>query len=103
MAAVKSVFSSFSSLLVILILAVVVQSQVGLLAEAQQSCSAAAGNLTLCTPFVVPGSSSANATPSRECCGALQAIAPDCLCNTVRITAHLPTRCNLPPLSCPQN
>ncbi|XP_019059454.1 PREDICTED: protein MEN-8 [Tarenaya hassleriana] len=63
-----------------------------------QSCTAELTNLNTCAEFVVPGA--ANTNPSSECCGALQAVPVDCLCNTVRIASRLPSRCNIPSFSC---
>ncbi|KAK2985118.1 hypothetical protein RJ640_022996 [Escallonia rubra] len=65
---------------------------------ASQTCSAGLGNLNVCAPFVVPGVT--NSAPSADCCGALQSVQHDCLCNTLRIAARLPAQCNLPPLAC---
>ncbi|GAA0141255.1 hypothetical protein LIER_02441 [Lithospermum erythrorhizon] len=98
MASMKSIFSSFpSTLVVVLLLVVLVQSQVLFLAEAQPTCSASLGNLNVCTPFLVPGSSASNYNPSPECCNAIQAVGQDCLCNTLRMVSHLPAQCNLSP------
>lgn len=58
-------------------------------------------DLDVCAPFVVPGATNTN--PSADCCATLQSIDHDCYCNTLRITAQIPTHCNLPPLSCPGN
>lgn len=51
-----------------------------------------------CAPFVMPSANSAS--PSADCCSALQSVDHDCLCNTIRISARLPSQCNLPPLGC---
>ncbi|KAI7731940.1 hypothetical protein M8C21_008952 [Ambrosia artemisiifolia] len=59
-----------------------------------QACPNQLGNLNVCTPFVVPGST--NVVPSSECCSALQSVDRDCLCNTIRIATSLPTQCNFP-------
>nr|GEW58750.1 probable methyltransferase PMT15 [Tanacetum cinerariifolium] len=62
-----------------------------------QACPYQLGNLNVCAPFVVPGST--ETTPNRDCCLALQAVDHDCLCNTIRVASRLPTQCNFP-LSC---
>ncbi|KAG9146260.1 hypothetical protein Leryth_007963 [Lithospermum erythrorhizon] len=67
-------------------------------AQPQNSCSTSLGNLNVCAPFVVPGA--LNTNPSHDCCNALQAIDHDCLCNSLRVTARLPSQCNLPSISC---
>ncbi|PWA98402.1 S-adenosyl-L-methionine-dependent methyltransferase [Artemisia annua] len=64
-----------------------------------QVCPMQLGNLNVCAPFVVPGST--ETIPSKDCCLALQAVDHDCLCNTIRIASRLPTQCNFP-LSCDQ-
>ncbi|KAA8539892.1 hypothetical protein F0562_026584 [Nyssa sinensis] len=65
------------------------------------SCSAELSSLNVCQPFMVPGAPNTN--PSPECCGALQAVEHDCICNTIRIAARLPAQCNIPPLTCNVN
>ncbi|KAL8248005.1 hypothetical protein R6Q59_009221 [Mikania micrantha] len=65
-----------------------------------QTCPNQFGNLNVCAPFVVPGSS--DVLPNPDCCLALQAVDHDCLCNTIRIASTLPTQCNLP-VSCGSN
>ncbi|XP_059669356.1 stamen-specific protein FIL1-like [Cornus florida] len=96
MAGLKSVVSlSSRATLLFIMLAVLtraVQSQ-----PQNQGCSAQLSNLNVCAPFVVPG---ANTTPSRECCGALQAVDNDCICSTLRISARLPSQCNIPAATC---
>ncbi|WP_375792699.1 hypothetical protein [Yersinia pestis] len=70
--------------------------------EAQSdSCTSELSNLNVCAPFVVPGAN--DTTPSSECCGALEAVNRDCLCNTLRIAARLPTQCQLNSLTCDVN
>ncbi|XP_059281412.1 protein 108-like [Lycium ferocissimum] len=94
MAATKS---SVVSLLLFGLLVIVLQSQV---IECQSNtCSTSLTNLNVCAPFVVPGAPTASA----ECCAALQSIDHDCMCNTMRISAQIPSQCNLPPLSCAAN
>ncbi|CAN4116288.1 unnamed protein product [Withania somnifera] len=94
MAAVKS---SVVSLFLLGLLLVVLQSRV---IESQPlTCPSALTNLNVCAPFVLPGSPSASA----ECCNALQSINHDCMCETMRIAAQIPSQCNLPPLSCAAN
>ncbi|CAK9160980.1 unnamed protein product [Ilex paraguariensis] len=91
-------FVSLSSkaTLLFMLIALLVQTQVD---ESQaQSCSADLGNLNVCAPFVVPSANNTN--PSHDCCGALQAVNHECLCNTIRIAARLPAQCNLPPITC---
>ncbi|XP_012090746.2 protein 108 [Jatropha curcas] len=83
--------------LLILVIAVAMQSQ----QAHSQSCPAQLNNLNVCAQYVVPGSTNTN--PSAECCNALQSVQHDCLCNTLRVTARLPSQCNLPPLSCAAN
>lgn len=99
MAAFKSMIISFQAaalLFVVLMGLVLVQTQT---AEAQSgSCASELTNLNVCAPFVVPGST--NSKPSADCCGALQAVETDCLCNTLRVAARIPTQCNLPPIAC---
>ncbi|OMO97919.1 hypothetical protein COLO4_14273 [Corchorus olitorius] len=91
MAAVKSVVFS---LLVVLVVVATVETQT---AKAQSAtCSNDLTNLNTCAPFVVPGA----ANPSPACCSALQAVQPDCLCNTLRIASQLPSRCNVQPFNC---
>lgn len=99
MAAIKSLVSlSFQAqaALLLLLVALAAQAQMSL----SQSCSAQLSNLNICAPFVVPGA--ANTNPSTECCGALQSVQQDCLCNTLRIASRLPSQCNLPAHSCGQ-
>ncbi|CAK9136803.1 unnamed protein product [Ilex paraguariensis] len=99
MAAMKPLvsLSSLATLLVMIIALVVLQTQV---AESQaQTCSGELSNLNVCAPFVMPGTG-ANANPSSDCCGALQAVDHDCLCNTIRIASRLPSQCNLPAVTC---
>ncbi|XP_050221308.1 stamen-specific protein FIL1-like [Mercurialis annua] len=90
MAALKSILA----VVAVLVISVLVQSQVG---EAQQSCPAQLTSLNVCGQYVVPG---ATADPSPQCCTALQTVEHDCLCNTLRIAARLPSRCSMPPLNC---
>ncbi|KAJ4706079.1 stamen-specific protein FIL1-like [Melia azedarach] len=96
MAAHKSLLVSLGSkaALLLLLIAVAVQSQMA----NGQSCSAQLSNLNVCGPFVVPGATST--TPTADCCAALQSVDHDCLCNTVRIAARLPSQCNLPAVAC---
>ncbi|CAN8252684.1 unnamed protein product [Cochlearia groenlandica] len=63
-----------------------------------QSCNTHLSGLNACGEFVVPGADKTN--PSAECCNALEAVPSECLCNTLRIASRLPTRCNIPTLSC---
>ncbi|KAK9143510.1 hypothetical protein Syun_012910 [Stephania yunnanensis] len=81
---------------VVVVCGVALQAQVG---ESQQNnCSTELNSLTTCAPFVVPGQPMT--TPSSDCCTALQTVDHDCLCNTLRIAARIPTACSLPPLNC---
>ncbi|KAK4363132.1 hypothetical protein RND71_018373 [Anisodus tanguticus] len=82
----------------LVMVAIVLQSGV---IECQPTCSASLSNLNVCAPFVVPGT--ANPSPSADCCSALQSVDHECFCNTLRISARLPSLCNLPPLSCAAN
>ncbi|XP_061359887.1 protein MEN-8-like [Gastrolobium bilobum] len=83
------------TMLVLLVVALGTEMELG---EAQSSCSNQLSNLNVCAPFVVPGAPNTN--PSAECCGALGALNHDCLCNTLRIAAQLPSECQLPSLRC---
>lgn len=96
MAGLKSVvYQTFKAALLMLVIALMVQSQSS---RAQlQSCSSQLQTLNVCAPFVVPGN---NGLPSSECCGALQSVQHDCLCSTLQIASRLPSRCSLPPSSC---
>ncbi|KAL5727669.1 Guanine nucleotide-binding protein alpha-3 subunit [Ranunculus cassubicifolius] len=92
MAIAKSVSSSVA--LVLIITAMAVQT----MKVSSQECSAQLTTLNTCAPFVVPGAN--GATPSSDCCNALQGVNHDCLCNTLRIAAQIPAACNLPALTC---
>lgn len=86
-------------LVMMAIIVVVAQSQF-MMVQAQAptgNCASSLASLNVCAQFVVPG---ANPTPNSECCGALQSVPQDCLCNTLRIAARFPARCNLPTLNC---
>ncbi|XP_010317583.1 stamen-specific protein FIL1-like [Solanum lycopersicum] len=88
------------SIVSLVVLAIVLlQSQVIQCQEQITTCSASLNNLNICAPFVVPGTIT-NPNPSFDCCSALQLVDRECICNTLRIIAHLPSQCNLPPLSC---
>ncbi|XP_026377785.1 protein 108-like [Papaver somniferum] len=63
-----------------------------------QSCLQDITNLNVCAPFVLPGQGVA--LPTAECCGALQRVDQNCICNTLRIAARIPRACNLPALTC---
>ncbi|KAL5727668.1 Protein MEN-8 [Ranunculus cassubicifolius] len=91
MAIAKSVSSSATMLLIIMAMAAQTMT------VSSQECSAQLTNLNTCAPFVVPG---VNGPPSPVCCSALQSVNHDCLCNTLRIAAQIPTSCNLPALNC---
>lgn len=86
-----------SVLLLVMLILVVAQTQVVMI-KAQANCASALTSLNTCAPFVVPGA--ATTTPNSDCCTALQSVDHDCLCNTLRIAARIPTQCNLPALSC---
>ncbi|CAH1438965.1 unnamed protein product [Lactuca virosa] len=73
--------------LVLLVLALVVGTY-------GQTCPNQLANLNVCAPFVVPGST--DLMPNSDCCGAIQSIDRDCLCNTIQVATRLPTQCNLP-------
>ncbi|XP_044506655.1 stamen-specific protein FIL1-like [Mangifera indica] len=95
MAGLKSlVYLSSQAALLVLLIAVAAQTQMA----TSQSCASELNNLNVCAPFVVPGTNSAS--PSAECCNALQSVDHGCFCNTIRISARLPSQCNLPPLDC---
>ncbi|KAK9103401.1 hypothetical protein Sjap_020655 [Stephania japonica] len=82
-------------LLVVVLCGIALQAQVG---ESQQNnCSTELSTLTTCAPFVIPGQPT---TPSSDCCAALQTVDHDCICNTLRVAARIPTACSLPPLNC---
>ncbi|GAB4826384.1 Guanine nucleotide-binding protein alpha-3 subunit [Ancistrocladus abbreviatus] len=95
-AAAKSPVSR-SSKAALLMLLLLIAFTVQLIPSQAQNCPAELNNLNVCAPFVVPG---ANGTPSSECCGALQSVQHDCLCNTLRIASRLPSMCNIPPITC---
>ncbi|KAG5600539.1 hypothetical protein H5410_031909 [Solanum commersonii] len=90
-----SVFTFYENSILITAL---MQSQVIESQGQPQTCLASLGNLNVCSPFVLPGTS--NMTPSTECCASLQSLDHKCICNTVRVVARLPSRCNLSPVSC---
>lgn len=92
MAALKSLVSlSSQAALLFLLIALAMQTKT---AEAQDC--AGLSNLNSCQAFVVPGA----ANPNSACCNALRGVQPDCVCNAIRIAQSLPTKCNLPPLTC---
>nr|GLL28150.1 stamen-specific protein FIL1-like [Ipomoea trifida] len=62
------------------------------------SCSASLGNLNVCAPFVMPGA--VTTAPSADCCSILQSIDHDCICNTLRVAARIPSQCNIPSITC---
>lgn len=95
----ESLVSSVLSMLIIILL-VVVQNQVGVVDGQADTCSAGLANLNVCTPFVVVGSTNPP-PPNAECCNALQSVNRDCLCSTLRVASRLPSQCNIPPLTCP--
>ncbi|PSS34328.1 Stamen-specific protein, partial [Actinidia chinensis var. chinensis] len=97
MAATKSIVSLCTrAMLAFVLITLVVQTQVAQLRA--QTCSDELGNLNMCAPFVVPGAGSTS--PGSDCCSALQAVDHNCFCSTLRIAAQIPSKCNLPPLSC---
>ncbi|KAJ4827223.1 hypothetical protein Tsubulata_034564, partial [Turnera subulata] len=83
-----------AAVLLLLVIALGVQTQLG----HSQDCSAQLSSLNVCAPYVLPGVVTPN--PSSDCCNALQTVQHDCLCNTLRIAARLPTQCSLPALTC---
>ncbi|XP_028117753.1 protein 108 [Camellia sinensis] len=98
MATIKSLVSVRSrATLMLVLIVVVVETQVGRIQA--QTCSTQLSNLNVCAPFVLPGAPNAN--PSAYCCNALQAVDQNCLCSTLRISARLPSQCNLPAITCP--
>ncbi|KAG9155424.1 hypothetical protein Leryth_009857 [Lithospermum erythrorhizon] len=101
MAPTTNANSIFNSIVALLLVVLVVQCQTLVVNAQPQTCSTSLSNLNVCAPFVVPGA--VNTSPSNDCCSALQAVDHDCICNTLRISARLPSQCNLPPLSCPTN
>lgn len=92
MSALKSLVSlSSQAALLFLLTALAMQTKT---AEAQ-NCPGL-NNLTSCQAFLLPGA----ANPTTACCNALQGVQHDCVCNALRIAQSLPTKCNLPPLTC---
>ncbi|VVB15677.1 unnamed protein product [Arabis nemorensis] len=89
--------SSKSSLATIMKVAVMVALVLVVTVDGQ-SCNVHLSGLNSCGEFVVPGADKTN--PSAECCTALEAVPSECLCNTLRIASRLPSRCNIPTLSC---
>ncbi|KAI3471108.1 hypothetical protein Pfo_027771, partial [Paulownia fortunei] len=81
----------------VMLVVLVAQNQFIITQSQAQTCAATLASLNVCAPFVVPG---VGTNPSSDCCGALQAVDHDCLCNTLRIASRIPAQCNLPPLSC---
>lgn len=99
MAGVKSMMSLRSQVAVLLLLAVALGTEMEMGgAQNSDGCSNQLNNLNACAPFVVPGAPNTN--PSPDCCGALQAVNHDCLCNTLRIASQLPSQCQLPSPRC---
>ncbi|CAE6235814.1 unnamed protein product [Arabidopsis arenosa] len=94
MAASSNSSKSFMKVVVMVALVLVVAATV----VDGQSCNAQLSGLNVCGEFVVPGADRTN--PSAECCNALEAVPSECLCNTFRIASRLPSRCNIPTLSC---
>jgi len=84
--------------MVVLVVALVAVQMKGSEGQQGNSCPTQLANLNVCAPFVVPGAT--GTTPTQDCCGALQAVEHECLCNTLRIASRLPSSCNLPPLTC---
>ncbi|KAK4718425.1 hypothetical protein R3W88_016763 [Solanum pinnatisectum] len=70
-----------SLVLLSILITVLLQSQVIESQGEQQTCLASNGNLNICSPFVLPGTS--NTTPSTDACA-----------------TRLPSHCNLSPVSC---
>jgi hypothetical protein len=89
---------NFGAMLVLVFVALLLQTQVSK-SQTDQRCAAAMGNVNTCAPFLLPGA--ANEVPSQECCTALQAVDQGCICSTIQIASRLPSKCNLPPLTCP--
>ncbi|KAK8936117.1 hypothetical protein KSP39_PZI013250 [Platanthera zijinensis] len=67
---------------------------------AAQSCSSSLSQLSVCTPFVVPGVGGTAQPPNADCCAALKGVVAGCACSTLNIISRLPTSCGLPPVSC---
>ena len=78
MASLKSLFSLRSHVAVMSLLVVALGTEKEM-AKAQSTCSNQLSELNVCAPFVVSGAS--NTKPNGGCCGALEAVDPDCLCN----------------------
>ncbi|XP_057950574.1 protein MEN-8-like [Malania oleifera] len=83
---------------VLLLLVTVLVARTAVVQAQLQACANELTALNVCAPFVVPGAP--NTVPSAECCGALQGVERDCICNTLRIASRLPSACNLQPVSC---
>ncbi|KAJ0098337.1 hypothetical protein Patl1_20080 [Pistacia atlantica] len=95
MAGLKSlVYLGSKAALLVLLIALAAQTQ----KANAQNCASELTNLNVCAPFVVPGVT--DSSPSADCCNALQSVDHDCICNTIRISARLPSQCNLPRLDC---
>nr|GMC93005.1 protein 108-like [Ipomoea batatas] len=93
------VTSILSLVAVVLLVATALQSREAEAQTAADTCATQLGNINVCAPFVMPGMAASN--PSADCCTALQSVDRDCICNTLRVSARLPSQCNIPPLSCP--
>ncbi|GER25268.1 lipid-transfer protein [Striga asiatica] len=91
MASIMKWSSSFGVVMILLIVAHVTET------GAQNLCGTSLAGLNVCAPFVVGPNPS---PPSPACCGALQGVDHDCICNTIRIASRIPAQCNLPPLTC---
>ncbi|XP_043715967.1 protein MEN-8 [Telopea speciosissima] len=90
MASLKFIIS-----LLLVVVALVTQAQVA----RSQNCGNELNSLTVCAPFVLPGSQNSN--PSSECCAAIRGVDQGCYCNTMRIISRLPSQCQQSPMTCP--
>ncbi|RWW30488.1 hypothetical protein GW17_00004938 [Ensete ventricosum] len=84
--------------LVLLLVAVAAKSQVVCSSPSQQTCSPNLGQLAACARLLVPGQ--VTGPPDEQCCASLGRVDHGCLCDTLSIIARLPTRCNLPRITC---
>ncbi|EYU19525.1 hypothetical protein ABFS82_06G111600 [Erythranthe guttata] len=91
-------YNYFPLVVMIIVVLLAHETQIMTRTQAQSTCASTLASLNVCAQFVVPGGGAA--TPSPDCCGALQAVNHDCLCSTLRIASRIPTQCNLPPLTC---
>lgn len=90
---VTSLNFNIRAVLVVMCLALVLQSHMG----ESQTCPASLSDLQKCFPYVNSGAP----PPAPDCCAAIKNVDLKCLCSTTQIATKLPSKCNLPPISCP--